>query len=204
VIIARNCTRSQFENFWGVQLPDEVVFLNGGNSFPVINGSENYTLVNAAGDTVDGPTISMSSGHSIQRISPLDPAGSPSSWDVVPDNLATPGSGANPANSHKVVINEASDASGSGNYIYEFVELFYDVITGVEEESSRDGHLTQVNVVSSLKELDWLNPPYSVYDVSGRKLLEVPAGSEVRDGGLKGGLYIVVKKGKTHPVLILR
>ena len=204
VIIARNCTRSQFESFWGVQLPDEVVFLNGGNSFPVINGSENYTLVNAVGDTADGPTISMSSGYSIQRVSPLDPASSPSSWDVVPDSLATPGSGANTANSHKIVINEASDASGSGNYIYEFVELFYDLRTDVEEENRGGEHFTAVNVAPSLDKLSWLSPPYSVYDVSGRRLLEVSASGKARDGDLHSGLYIVVKERRVYPVLILR
>jgi len=51
VIIGRNATKQQFETHWraGVPLPANVVYIKAGGTFPVINGSEKYTLFNAAG-----------------------------------------------------------------------------------------------------------------------------------------------------------
>src|SRR5262249_44014700 len=46
VVIARNATKSAFEAFWHVTLPANAVYINSAGAFPVINGSENYTLYN--------------------------------------------------------------------------------------------------------------------------------------------------------------
>jgi beta-lactamase superfamily II metal-dependent hydrolase len=130
VVIGRNSTKQQFETFWrgGTPLPSNVVYINSAGAFPVINGSENYTLQNAAGSTVDARTISMASGagQSIQRKDPCLAPGTASSWNVVASTSATPGSGAGAGCAKGVVINEFSDALGTGNFIYEFVELHYD------------------------------------------------------------------------------
>ncbi len=50
-------------------LSANTVYINSASAFPVINGSENYTLFNASGAKIDGTTISMSAsaGQSIQR-----------------------------------------------------------------------------------------------------------------------------------------
>jgi beta-lactamase superfamily II metal-dependent hydrolase len=128
VVIGRNATKSAFEAFWRITLPANAIYVNSAGAFPVINGSENYTLYNAAGALVDGTTISMSSsaGQSIQRKDPCLPAGTTSSWNVLASSLGTPGSGAAAGCGKGVVINEFSDALGTGNYIYEFVELHND------------------------------------------------------------------------------
>ncbi|HYM60781.1 MAG TPA: Ig-like domain-containing protein [Thermoanaerobaculia bacterium] len=129
VIIARQATKAAFETFWGVTLGANVVYLTtSGGTFPQINGSENYTLKNASGTVIDGPTISMASGalQDIQRKDPCLAPGLTSSWTVSSTTAANPGSGAGTGCSKGVVINEFSDASGSGNFIYEFVELFND------------------------------------------------------------------------------
>src|SRR5262245_47417528 len=60
LIIARNAPKTQFQTFWGVTLASNVTYINGtdlvgGSGFPVINGSENYTLENASSTVVDGP-----------------------------------------------------------------------------------------------------------------------------------------------------
>ncbi|HLG13745.1 MAG TPA: Ig-like domain-containing protein [Blastocatellia bacterium] len=129
-VIGRDATKQQFEAFWrgGSPLPSNVVYLNSAGAFPVINGSENYTLFNAAGTKIDGRTISMASGalQSIQRKDPCLAAGKSSSWNILPTTSATPGSGAGAGCAKGVVINEFSDAGGTGNFIYEFVELHYD------------------------------------------------------------------------------
>jgi len=130
VIIGRNATKQQFETHWraGVPLPANVVYIKAGGTFPVINGSEKYTLFNAAGAKVDGPTIGMSpsGGKSLQRENPCVSASLISNWKVLAYASATPGAGAGTGCAKGVVINEFSDAEGTGNFIFEFVELHYD------------------------------------------------------------------------------
>ncbi len=130
VVIGRDATKGQFESFWrgGVPLPSNVVYINSAGAMPVINGDERYTLYNAAGVKVDGRTVAMdaNAGDSIQRKDPCLAAGKASSWNTVAASSATPGTGAGPGCSKGVVINEFSDAIGTGNFIYEFIELHYD------------------------------------------------------------------------------
>ncbi|HYS54847.1 MAG TPA: Ig-like domain-containing protein [Thermoanaerobaculia bacterium] len=128
LVLARNASKSAFQTFWGVTLGASVVYINSAGAFPVINGSENYVLKNAAGNTIDGVTISMSAsaGQDIQRKDPCLAANLTSSWNILATTSANPGSGAGAGCGHGVVINEFSDAAGTGNYVYEFVELHYD------------------------------------------------------------------------------
>ena len=127
VVIGRNASKAQFQSFWGT-LPANAVYLNSGDVLPLINGSENYTLKNAGGTTIDGPTISQPSAalKSIKRVDPCLPAGQASSWTVLDAATGNPGSGAAAGCAAGVRINEFSDANGSGNFIYEFVELHFD------------------------------------------------------------------------------
>ena len=130
VVIGRDATKQQFEAFWrgGTPLPSNALYINSAGAFPVINGSENYTLKNASGTTVDGTTISMAAGagQSIQRKDPCLAAGVSSSWNILASTAGTPGSGAGAGCAKGVVINEFSDATGTGNFVFEFVELHYD------------------------------------------------------------------------------
>lgn len=128
VVVARNASLAAFQTFWGITLPANVIYINSGDTLPVINGSENYTLYNAAGTKIDGATIGMSSsaGQSIQRKDPCLPANQSSSWNILASSAGTPGSGAAAGCVKGMVINEFSDALGTGNYIYEFVELHND------------------------------------------------------------------------------
>lgn len=127
VVIARDATRAAFEAYWGA-LPANVVFVDSAGAMPVINGDEHYTLYDAGGQKVDGRTTSMSSsaGKSVQRKDPCLGATKASSWNVLADTAATPGSGAGAGCAKGMVINEFSDALGTGNFVYEFVELHYD------------------------------------------------------------------------------
>ncbi|GAC1432466.1 MAG: hypothetical protein NVSMB68_04940 [Thermoanaerobaculia bacterium] len=126
LVIGRQATKAAFETFWSTSLGKSVVYIDGSGVFPQINGSENYTLKDATGATVDGPTISMAStaNQDLQRKSPCLPASMRTSWNVLATTSANPGSGAAPGCAKSVVINEFSDAAGPGNYVYEFVELY--------------------------------------------------------------------------------
>jgi len=126
VVIGRYAEKAAFETFWGVTLGPDVVYLNAGNMSgpPVINGSETFTLKNAAGVVVDGPTIVLpATSQSVRRNDPCLPAGTAGSWTAGALATATPGAGAGAGCGIGMVINEFSDAS---NYYYEFVELHWD------------------------------------------------------------------------------
>jgi len=124
VVIGRNVEKSAFETAWGVTLGPDVVYLNSGETIPMINGGETYTLKNASGVIVDGPTIALpATFQSVRRNDPCLPAGSTGSWTWGALATATPGTGAGAGCGTGLVINEFSDASAFAN---EFVELHWD------------------------------------------------------------------------------
>ncbi|MBW3671117.1 MAG: PKD domain-containing protein [Acidobacteria bacterium] len=125
-MIARSASQSAFESFWGTSLGSGTTFLDSGNSMPVINGDEVYALYDASGTLIDGTTIAIAAGQSVQRTDLCAAASSSSSWSIGSDSTATPGGGAVEGCGGGLRINEFSDASGTGNYIYEFVELHFD------------------------------------------------------------------------------
>lgn len=128
VVIGRNATKAAFQTFWGVTLPAAVVYLNAADTMPVINGSETYTLKNASGTVIDGATVAMPSAaaKTLQRINPCTAANVASNWSTLATSSATPGSGAGAGCAKGLVINEFADATGSGNFVYEFLELHWD------------------------------------------------------------------------------
>ncbi|MBU0679124.1 MAG: S8 family serine peptidase [Verrucomicrobia bacterium] len=127
VVIARNASQAAFESFWGVSFGADVVFLNSGDILPQINGAEKYELRDDGGMTIEGPTgQAAAKNYTVQRIDASLDASQQSSWNLVPNTSASPGSGATGNGASGLVVSEYADASGGGNYIYEFVELYYD------------------------------------------------------------------------------
>ena len=104
-----------------------MTYVNSADHMPQINGSETYTLKNSGGTTIDGATYAMDTGalKSLQRAN-CGAVGSSGTWTNVSASSATPGTGGLTGCGKGVFINEFSDAIGTGNYIYEFVELFND------------------------------------------------------------------------------
>jgi len=134
LVLGRNASQSAFESTWRVTFGDNVTYLNSvdhqATEVPTINGSETYELRDPFGVTQDGPTIAMSSGarQNLQRI-PGTSAGAAQSWSVAasPNTVANPGSGISDAAANNgIYISEFSDRTGTGAYVYEFVELYYD------------------------------------------------------------------------------
>jgi hypothetical protein len=126
--VARNATREQFQMFYGRNLGTNVTFINSGNKFPLINGSETFALSNSLGAPVDGPTAQQASGalQIFQRISGAAPAGDRASWTIeaARPQSASPGAGQVSTGNNRVYISEIADASGTGNSGFELVELF--------------------------------------------------------------------------------
>jgi hypothetical protein len=128
VIIGRNATKAAFQTFWGVTLAANVVYLNSADTMPQLNGSETYTLQNASSVTLDGPTVAAASsgGESIKRLNGCGAANLAASWSRTASTTGNPGTGAPAACNKGVYISEFSDALGTGNFVYEFVELYND------------------------------------------------------------------------------
>jgi len=128
LILARDASRAAFQAFWGVSLPSSVTYVNSNGALPLINGDENYSLFNASGTRVDGATVNMTAGagRSFQRNGPCASPSLIGSWTVVPAGSATPGAGAGIGCARGAVISEFSDALGTGNFVYEFIELHHD------------------------------------------------------------------------------
>ncbi len=130
VIVARKASKADFEKYWGVTLAANVLYINSGDKIPSINGKETFTLKDAKGNVVDGPTIAMDvvKAGNYQRKVPIGPAKDAASWKAQAPSLAnaTPGKGQGTvAKSPGLYISEFSDAKGSGKYVFEFVELHY-------------------------------------------------------------------------------
>ncbi|HEV7571342.1 MAG TPA: Ig-like domain-containing protein, partial [Thermoanaerobaculia bacterium] len=127
VIIARNATKAAFQTFWGVTLGANVVYINSADTMPQINGSETYTLKNASGTTIEGTTVAMdtSGGSDFQRAT-CGAIGTLSSWTKLASASGSPGTGGLNGCNKGPFINEFSDALGTGNFVYEFIELFND------------------------------------------------------------------------------
>jgi hypothetical protein len=128
LVIGRNATKAQFETFWGVTLGANVIYLNSGDTMPQINGSETYDLRNAANTRVDGLTVAMASagGESLKRTNGCGNPNNSGSWSRLASSTGNPGSGAPAPCSKGAFISEFSDALGTGNFIYEFVEIHND------------------------------------------------------------------------------
>lgn len=127
VIVGRNASKAAFESFWGVTLGANVTYINSADTMPQLNGSETYTLKDQNSVTVDGPTYAhdSTSGDSLER-STCGASGSAGTWTKVAAGSATPGTNGKTGCSLGVFINETSDALGTGNYIYEFIEIYND------------------------------------------------------------------------------
>ena len=128
VIIGRNASKAAFEAFWGVTLGSNTTYVNSADGMPQINGDEDYTLYNPGGTKLDGRTVAMaaSAGETLQRKNGCGVSTKATSWTRLGSTAANPGSGA-PADCGKgLYISEFADAAGTGNHIYEFIELHID------------------------------------------------------------------------------
>ena len=127
VVIARDATKGEFEAFWGVSLSAETVFINSQDSCPRINGDESYILRDSASTTVDGPTPVIGEHENFQRVKASLPAGDVASWTIASDSVANASPGQTPNDSPDAVyLSELSDADGSGNFVFEFIEIGVD------------------------------------------------------------------------------
>lgn len=126
LVIGRNATLGEFEDFWGVTLGDDVVYIDGVDLFPACNGDETFSLLTPLRTIVDGPTPPLTISTLIERTDASMPADNEGAWvsSALPNTDATPGTGVDAGGEMGVpYISEIVDATGAGNFSYEFVEI---------------------------------------------------------------------------------
>lgn len=128
IVIGRDAGQAAFENFWGSSMGDDVLYFDTQDEFPAINGGETFSLVDDDAQTVEGPTALMELGDNMQRVDASIAANDNANWEISsnPNAVGTPGSAPPAAAADAaLVISEMSDTTGSGAFVYEFVELAY-------------------------------------------------------------------------------
>jgi len=126
VVVGREATADAFAGFWGIAWADDVVYLDSGDALPIINGDETFTLRDPGGAVVDGPSVAMLASTAMVRTDADAAASEASAWQSVetPNDGATPGSGDDVGGDSGVpYISEVADATGNGNFPFEFVEI---------------------------------------------------------------------------------
>ena len=126
LVIGRNATLGEFEDFWGVTLGDDVVYIDGVDLFPACNGDETFSLMTPLRTVVDGPTPALTISTLLERTAASAPADDEGAWvsSALPNTDASPGTGVAAGGDTGVpFISEIVDATGAGNFSYEFVEI---------------------------------------------------------------------------------
>lgn len=126
LLLVRGVDRIVFEEELAVSLGNAIFIRTDArsNGIPIVNGGESWAVVDDTGTIVDGPTIVGGEGYSYRRRNTGD-ASDMSNWVVGGEVDDIPGSTLLPSSGVGVRIAQWSDESGTGRYVYEYVELYY-------------------------------------------------------------------------------
>lgn len=126
IVIGRNASSATFQDFWGQSWGDEVVYFEGLDVFPTINGAETYSLLDPDQNLVEGPTPPLELATVLARTDASAAGDDDGAWELglSPNFDSTPGVASATGGTVGVpYISEYSDPTGSGNFDYEFVEI---------------------------------------------------------------------------------
>ena len=121
VVLARNASQDDFEEFWGRALPNNVLFIDTEGGCPQIVGGERFSLNSSKGERIDGPSPPIIGEGNLQRTTATGPPERFQSWDFGAASEASPGNSDSLESKSSIYISEISDAIGSAEY--QFVEL---------------------------------------------------------------------------------
>ena len=121
LVVGRDASQADFVGFWG-PLGAGARYLNAetDNGVPVINGREKFALLDVGGSVVDGTTRVGAEKKCYARVAQA--VNPDASWSEEATTTATPGS-VNAPGVSGLVITEWCDAEGTGNFVFEFIEI---------------------------------------------------------------------------------
>lgn len=193
IIIGRNCTQAEFEAFWGVTLGSNVIFFNSEDRLPKINGDETFSLHDSTGTLLDSTPVPQPPDGEvcIQRDST-----NVDTWTVVASSMSDPGVYTHGGYNCGLKITEFTDTSGTGNYIYEFVELYNDInITGID--NFRETHSESVisyDISNSVLSVNDKTDEVKIYNIVGEEIYSSAYTGPVSVKHLNNGIYFVLCK----------
>ena len=202
IICRGNKSQSEFESFWGVTLGTNVIFLDSVSPvIPQNNGRETYSLYDSFGVLQDTTMPRESnSDKCMQRDS-----SNVFSFALLPSSSASPGSFSGGGHGAGMVITEFVDTAGTGNYLYNFIEIYNDTalasgVIGNEKNKIEDCKLSVYTVNSSIRLFaeSSLNGEcdVSIYDLSGRRLHSericfINSQAVIKNVSLRNGIYFI-------------
>jgi hypothetical protein len=200
LIISRNSSKQDFERFWGITLSPDVIFINSQGSIPVINGDETFTLIDAEGDTIEGPTMSIRHSLSYQRTNFNGDPVSITSWDTLDWHLATPGYVRFTGSGTFMGISEITDPDTTYAYVYEFVEIFYGnrSVSVSELTHPKTAIMLESNMIKNVLTLSNPVKNVTIYNINGQEVLRFPGFIKVLNVSmLPDGFYLLRLNDKT-------
>jgi hypothetical protein len=126
IVIGRNASPGTFQDFWDQNWGDEVVYFEGLDVFPTINGDETYSLLDPGQVVVDGPTPPLELSTVLARTDASLDGSDEAAWvlGVSPNDDSNPGVASATGGTVGVpYISEYADPTGPGNFDFEFVEI---------------------------------------------------------------------------------
>lgn len=202
IICRGNKTQSEFESFWSVTLGANVIFLDSVSPvIPQNTGRETYSLYDSLGVLQDTTMPrDFNSNKCMQRDS-----SNVYTFTLLPSSSASPGAFSGGGHGAGIVITEFTDTAGTGNYLFNFIELYNDsaVVTGVTESEKRENPGIRLSAVLNNMELDLsadipLNGKgdISIYDLSGRNIISDKISfrdskAVYKNVNLKSGIYFI-------------
>lgn len=201
IVIGRDCSKDSFETFWNTAFGDNVLYFNSNDAIPKINGDEIFALFDSTGMLIDSTYASQPSdgGVSMQRDS-----SNVNTWNSYPSSSANPASFSGGNHGSGLLITEFADTLGTGNFIFEFVEIYNDSSSesGIDETESRlfnfefayKSRDSEITLYFEVPLNGFLN--INLFDALGRTLLHdnvYLSGAEINIhiGGLKSGIYFI-------------
>ncbi|MGE3062882.1 MAG: T9SS type A sorting domain-containing protein [bacterium] len=202
IICRGNKTQQEFESFWGVTLGANVIFLDSVSPvIPQNNGRETYSLYDSF-KVLQDTTMprSFNSDKCMQRDS-----SNVFTFTVLPSSSASPGVFYGGGFKEGMVITEFTDTAETGNYLYNFIELYNDTVVAVGISESKEVQFNKYKIFAYLNNKDIFfhtDAPVSgvaeisIYDLSGRevvsdKMIFKNSEAVLNNVSLKSGIYFI-------------
>lgn len=189
IVIGRNADKAAFEAFWSVTFGSNVLYINSSDALPKINGDETFSLHDSTDLMIDSTSMGEPPDGlvCIKRDST-----NVNTWQSVPASMADPGVYTGGGHNCGLRITEFSDTSGTGNYIYEYVELYNDPnLTGINESKEVHASLHKYDFMTATLNFSETVHDIAIYNVIGNVVVNADTANRIILDDLASGLYFI-------------
>ncbi|MDD3802902.1 MAG: hypothetical protein PHW02_00755 [bacterium] len=213
IICRGDVTREEFEAFWGVTLDSNVIFLDSVSPLiPLNNGRETYSLYDSSGVLQD---TTMPRANNNDKCMRRD-SSNVFTFTLIQTSISSPGTFTNGGSGAGMIITEFADTGGTGNYVYNFIELHNDTLKLSGTQGKTESKINPNKTGGSFKNnviyftVGCVMEGYSdvfLADVSGRIIFSSSVMLKVGEGKIEvrsitPGIYFLTVKGETSIAVI--